>query len=301
MSTIAFAVKLQLLSVLPFPFVVKDWQVRAFLCLMLVGGPSGLLHGQASTSSSKLLPARDATAVATIQSAIDAMGGNAFWSTIHGVTVTGTYVKGDDPKSISFTWTDDWHTGIERLLRDNGTLDGTHRSLYLQDAPSSNAAISRSSSSRSTAANSPRKPRFDLPTGLIAHLPAAALYAALQDPAYGVSRTPPPASAAAKTNCVRIRGITSAPDSRSDPSDIIVCFSEKTHLPVSAYIGLTDLFNPGHHSIELVQYVQFQTLGNAAIPAIVTSTNPARKSKTLSITSVSWNPALSDSTFRSAQ
>ncbi len=244
------------------------------------------------SSSSSAAPARDAAAVATITASLNAMGGNSGWSALHAATTTGTSVRNGETSNTSFTWSDDW-SGEARMRRDNGSSNGGPHNLYTQDAPSQTS--SASTSSASTSATTPRRPRFDNVPALVIHLPGAALFLALQNPAYAITAAAPSRSTPPNTSCVRVRRTPTNSALRVD--DITMCFSAATSLPVSAYVSLPDLFHSNHQHIESIQYEKFQPVGAVLVPQQVSVTTPGKQINTIIITSASWNPAFSNSTF----
>jgi hypothetical protein len=251
------------------------------------------MSSQASGSSSQNnTPPRDSGAVAVVEKALNAMGGNSGWSVLHGALTTGTYVRNGDTDNTSFTWTDDW-SGEARLRRDSRSSKGGPHSLYVQDAQPQ--ASSASTSSAATSAATPPRPRFDNVPALVVHLPGAALFLAIQNPAYAITTVAPPKSAPPNSPCARIRRTPQVSAMQVD--DITLCFSATTSLPVSAYVSLPDFFHLNHRLIESIQYENFQPVGAVLLPQQVSVTNPANQIKTITITSASWNPAFTSSTF----
>jgi hypothetical protein len=240
-------------------------------------------------------PVRNAVAITIIQAALNAMGGSAGWHRLHGAITTGTYSRNGDTSSIAFTWSDDW-TGEALMRRDNGSFNGGPHRLYLQGAGQQGAAPVPSSTA--TSSNMVLEPSFDNVPALIAHLPGAALSLALQNPAYAITMIALPKAAPPNTSCVRIRRTPATTPMRVD--DVSMCFSASTSLPVSAYVSLPDLFHPNHRVLESIQYDTFQQVGSVFVPQQVSITNPAKQTKTLTITSASWNPAFTNSTFSGA-
>jgi hypothetical protein len=276
----------------------SKWMLRVFstgivltaLCLAaLAQAPAP------SASPDSQPPIRDAGAMTIIQAALNAMGGNAGWSELHRAITTGSYVRNGDTGTIAFTWSDDW-TGEARMRRDEGSSNGGPHRLYLQDAGSAPPAPSPSSAV--AASNTVPRPHFDNVPALIAHLPGAALFLALQNPAYAITMATPSRLTPPNTSCVRIRRTPATTAMRVD--DISMCFSADTSLPVSAYVSLPDLFHPNYRLLESIQYDKFQRVDNVLLPRQISITNPAKQTKTITITSASWNPAFTDRTFSGA-
>lgn len=274
------------------------WFLRVFSIgiLLSASGVAALAQAPASSASpGSQPPVRDAGAMTIIKAALNAMGGNAGWSGLHGAITNGSSARNGDTTSTAFTWSDDW-TGEARIRRDNGSSNGGPHRLYVQGAGPQASAPSPSSAA--TSSNTTPRPHFDNVPALIAHLPGAALFLALHNPAYAITISAPPRSAPPNTPCVRIRRTPATTALRVD--DISICFSAATSLPVSASVSLPNLFHPNFRLLETIQYDQFQQVGPVLVPQQVSVTNPQKQAKTITITSTSWNPAFTNSTFSGA-
>jgi hypothetical protein len=171
-------------------------------------------------------PVRDATAIATLQGALSAMGGFSGWSQLHGATVSGTYIQDREQTNLPLTWSDDW-SGEARMRRDNSSTNGGPRGIYLQDVPAQSP--SQPPDWSATSGRATHKPRFDSVAALIVHLPGAAIFVALQNPAYAITTTVLPPTTTSDGPCVRIQRTRTG--GRDSSVDVSICFSKTSSLP----------------------------------------------------------------------
>lgn len=276
----------------------------AFFCVDVSGQET-----QSARNSTDTLSTRDPDAIALIQAAINAMGGQAEWGSFHSAQVKGTMIESETSGALPFVWSDEWASETQ-MRRDKLGKDGKHQ-LVLQDKrqrPNNSAPAGAAKNTSSEALILARRPRFDLIDALIIHLPGSALYAALQKPTYGISKADPthpnfaiPSKASDPTgaHCVRI---TKTKASSEGIADVIVCFSDITHLPTEAYIALPELIHQTSFRSEHITYNSFKKCGAVYLPETVNVFGIARKRKTLHFEEVVLNPAMDEtSLFRSAR
>lgn len=232
---------------------------------------------KAQTVTAISAPERDSQALQTLGLAIQALGGQAAWNSIHSSDVQGTFAKGSVTAGSEIHWVDTWSKGgqMRRSRRDPSGQMKT----FTED---SEAASSQSSAQSSKT----RQPKYDPFVQLLTHMPGAALVFSAKD-RYSVTlaQSPPKEKPA---DCIEIKK-----DEKSLLSggvEATLCFDKETHLPAYARLMLASLESPSRRWPERIQYGAFQRVQGVLVPGTVIVTNPVGQKTTYTFSSIVLNP-----------
>jgi len=267
------------------------WFIPALLIVAPAPGAACQAAPTPPATSSLAGPDRSPEAIELLRSAIRTLGGEQFWSQVHAALVTGTISEDAKEDGAAIAWTDEWSSDA-RMKREISASKDFHAVRYAQDHMSTTSTSSESP----TAGPKPtfRKPRFDKATTLLMHLPAAALYAVVDDASYSVSEVA--GSSEFGSACARVRKET-----RASTVDATICFSSTTKLPTHATIALRNALIPNRTLTESVEYTDFYRVDSVLLPHTVTVIDPGKNKKYLTFGTAVWNPSLPTDAFSAVQ
>lgn len=220
------------------------------------------------------------------EKAVEAMGGEAQWSEVHSVAVTGREITGHDDQVTHIRWLDDWQRDL-KMIRFR-TVNGRELQIFSQtDGAANEAPRSLLLKSHKSSAFQMARPHFGPLTGLVTQLPAAALLSVLNDPSakfdYSLAR-----SMHAGSSCINIRTVLKK---TAQGEALDMCFSSETFLPTAAFIALPNLLGNGSNiSFETVEYKGFRAYGKRSIPSDVVVTRATGHKKEFYLDSLTINP-----------
>jgi hypothetical protein len=256
------------------------------LCCVTVSSPA---QAQAqtqvpATAQDQTPVVRDAAALQILSAALDAMGGEQAWSSIHSAKVTGTSMEDGATDAVPFTWIDDWQGGHK--MRREGTTGAKGQHAFVQP--------DHAETMQTPNGQAIKKPRFDSVPALITHLPAAAIRIAIDNPHYGVVLSHE-IHFDPNSDCVVM---TREDKDGFDGVQVELCTAVQTHLPVTAAVSLRNLAGSSVMLAEHIQYKQFQTIDQMLIPQTVQVKKPIRGGSLLTFTSATWNPQVNESAYK---
>ena len=255
--------------------------VRVVLSLLLILSSSPRLNSQQSVTSSL----RDPQAVASVQKAVNALGGAAL-SQIHDASVQGSIqiLTSSKTESLTVLWEDAWGTGAPAFRRES------HLGASTSVLVSGNGQPVDSQSGIAT-----KVPKHVAFSCAAFHLPGVILAAQLNNAAYSFKLVE--ITAVNGLSAIHIQSALTTDQIASALSLQDWYFDPSSGLPLRVdyrIVNSPDLLNSG---IVSMQFASFQSVSGILVPFRLIETGLTGEQDVVTITSVTLNSGLSPSEF----
>jgi hypothetical protein len=221
----------------------------------------------------------DPRAAATIERALEAMGGRPAWVAVQAAILKGTMREQDregDAKSYPFTLQHDWSSGQNQPRQALTDSQGAQVATYDPDKVFTREQVAAS-------AGKPRHPGADV---LPAYLPAVLLGAIKSGGQYRVASDPHPNwhSAGEQTIAMYPAGVR-----RTYRPAQVWTFSKETGLPLRAQIIVANRLGTSFY--KTVTFHDFQTINSLLAPKTLEVLYPDGATQTLTFDTIQFVPA----------